>query len=66
MNKPSNTTDDVINVYFRTTIVRPFFMRPSSCPGLQKEECLKLVNCNLLVVQDPVTKELFSIHSCIL
>jgi hypothetical protein len=34
-------------------------MRPSSGPGLQKEECLKLVNCNLLVVRDPVTKEVF-------
>jgi hypothetical protein len=25
MNKPSNTTNDVINVYFRTTIVSAFF-----------------------------------------
>jgi hypothetical protein len=65
MNKPSNTTNDVINVYFRTIFVSAFFMRPSSSPSLQKEECLKLVNCNLLVVRDPVTKVVFSIHRCI-
>jgi hypothetical protein len=65
MNKPSNTTNDVINVYFRTTVVSAFFMRPSSGPSLQKEDCLKLVNCNLLVVRDPVTKVVFSIHRCI-
>jgi hypothetical protein len=65
MNKPSNTTNDVINVYFWATIVSAFFMRPSSGPGLQKEECLKLVNCNLLMVRDPVTKEIYFIHRCI-
>jgi hypothetical protein len=28
-------------------LFRPFFMRPSSGPGLQKDGCLKLVECNL-------------------
>jgi hypothetical protein len=51
---------------FGLQLFRPFFMKPSSGPGLQKEECLKLVNCNLLVVRDPVTKEVFFLHRCIL
>jgi hypothetical protein len=46
---PSNTTNDVINVYFWTTIVSAFFfMRPSSGQGLQKDGCLKLVDCNFV------------------
>jgi hypothetical protein len=59
MNKPSNTTNEVINVYFKTTIVSAFFYEAIIRSKFKKEECLKLVNCNLLVVRDPVTSGIF-------
>jgi hypothetical protein len=62
MNKPSNTTNDVTNIYFKTTIVSAFFMRPSSGLGYKGRMFKKLVNYNFVGSAGSRYKSGISIH----
>jgi hypothetical protein len=61
MNKPSNTTNDVTNIYFKTTVVSAFYKAIIRC-RLQGRMFKKLVNYNFVGSAGSRYKSVITIH----